>query len=288
MDRHLGYDRYQAEIISQSDLLAALVLGADLAAPVPACPGWNLAHLVRHVGGAHRWGETVVRTRASEPVPHDALDDVSDDTDEDPAALADWLRRGAARFAETLRATDPATAVWSMVPDRNHPLFWARRMTHETVVHHSDAAAALGADQTVDPVVAADGLDEWMYLGTLPQAFGSETAQRALMAPGRALYFRASDAPAEVGAGWLVDLGGERVTWRRVPGDHAVPGDRAAHDGQGRDLEGNATVVVRGPLTDLLLLMYQRRSAREPPMELRGDGELFDAWLRGVSHWLRK
>ena len=44
--------------------------------------------------------------------------------------------------------------------------FWARRQAHETTIHSVDAvAAALGrwptaSDVTIDPVLAADGIDE--------------------------------------------------------------------------------------------------------------------------------
>jgi hypothetical protein len=38
----LSYDRYCAEIVAQTDLLRSYLGDADLAVPVPSCPGWNL------------------------------------------------------------------------------------------------------------------------------------------------------------------------------------------------------------------------------------------------------
>ena len=102
------HDRYAARIVDQTAQLTFVVEGARSAtAPVPGCPGWALAHLLRHVGGAHRWAETVVRTRATEPVSDEQVNDVTPDADDDLAALAAWLTEGAALLADTLRATGP-------------------------------------------------------------------------------------------------------------------------------------------------------------------------------------
>jgi hypothetical protein len=42
-------------------------------------------------------------------------------------------------------------------------------------------------------------------------------------------------------------------------------------------------VAVRGPLTDLLLVIYKRRSARGDNIEVFGDAALLDFWLERVS-----
>ena len=58
----LTLDRYAAEIVAQTEQLTSSIKGADLAAPVPTCAGWSLGDLLRHLGGAHRWAEEIVRT----------------------------------------------------------------------------------------------------------------------------------------------------------------------------------------------------------------------------------
>ncbi|MGH3942269.1 MAG: maleylpyruvate isomerase N-terminal domain-containing protein [Pseudonocardiaceae bacterium] len=63
----LSYERYCAEIVTQTDLLRSCIKGADLTVSVPSCPSWNLGQLLRHLGGAQRWAETIVRTRAMQP-----------------------------------------------------------------------------------------------------------------------------------------------------------------------------------------------------------------------------
>lgn len=81
--------------------------------------------------------------------------------------------------------------------------------------------------------------------------------------PGRTLHFHATDTAPEAAAEWVVDLTGEAITWRRT------------HE--------KAAVAVRGPLTELLLVLYRRRPARSEGVEILGDAELLDFWLERVG-----
>ena len=63
----LPYERLCAEIATQAELLAGTTAGADLTRAVPSCPGWNVAQLLRHLGGGLRWAEEIVRTRPPGP-----------------------------------------------------------------------------------------------------------------------------------------------------------------------------------------------------------------------------
>lgn len=83
---------------------------------------------------------------------------------------------------------------------------------------------------------------------------------RELLGPGRTPHLHATDMPE---AEWVVDLTGDAITWRR------------AHE--------KAAVAVRGPLTELLLIIYRRRSARGDDIEILGDAELLDFWLDRVG-----
>ncbi|WP_253770460.1 maleylpyruvate isomerase N-terminal domain-containing protein [Goodfellowiella coeruleoviolacea] len=258
----LGFDRCCAEIVAQTDLLRDHVRGADMRGPVPSCPGWNLGQLLRHLGEAHRWAETVVRTRAGEEVSDARVNDLAGYLDEDGVELDGWLAEGAARLADTLRQAGPDLPVWSPGPDET-VLFWARRMTHETVVHRADAALAAGAEFAVAPEVAVDALDEWMHFGTSPEAFGTGAGQPELLGPGRTLHLHATDTAPELVAEWLVDLTGAAPAWRR------------GHE--------RAAAAARGPVADLLLFVYRRPAAS---IEVLGDADLLDVWRRRTGFWL--
>jgi len=257
---NLGYERYCAEIRTQTDLLAATVKAADLAARVPSCPDWNLAQLLRHVGGVHRWIEEIVRTRATGPASDEGARQLSGRVDENPAVLAEWLTEGAARLAATLREAGPDAPVWTPVPrGPATPAFYARRMAHETAIHRADATLAVGVAYELPEDVAVDALDEWLELGSLPEILDMHPEKRALLGPGRTLAFQATDADAS----WFLDLTDGLITWRHG----AEP----------------AAVTVRGPLTELLLVIYRRRTARAGGVEVAGDPAFFDEWLALVT-----
>lgn len=283
----LSYERYCGELLTQTDLLRSCVAGADMRAPVPGCPGWNLSQLLRHVGAAYRWAETAVRTRATDAVPHGLVDDVAGYADEKAEVLDAWLAEGASRLAGTLRAAGPGTPVWTPGPGGT-ALFWARRMLHETVVHRADAARAAGAGYALGEDVALDAVDEWMGFGSVPEVVEPRAGAPALLGPGRTLHFHATGTAAEGSSGaasgtaadgssgaapgaaaeWLVDLTGDAVVCRR------------AHE--------EAAVAVRAPLTDLVLLLYRRRTAADDGIEVHGDAALLDLWLERSGFWLRE
>ncbi|MEY9212559.1 maleylpyruvate isomerase family mycothiol-dependent enzyme [Thermobifida halotolerans] len=242
----LSYDRYRVEVVHQTGLLRDVLQGVDPATEVPTCPGWTLADLVGHIGGNLRAVGAAVRDATGQADDATALDD-------DPTASVDRISEEADRFAAALRAAEPGTAVavWS-VPGT--ALSWARRATHDLVVHRADAAGAVGADYTVAPEVAVDALDEFLEL---LQEVG------AVALPGHrggGIRLHATDTE---GAEWLVEPAEKGFTWRRGPGE--------------------AAVTLRGPLTDVLRVFYRRLPATDTRVEVSGDAALLDRWLEQAS-----
>ncbi|MEU9170366.1 maleylpyruvate isomerase family mycothiol-dependent enzyme [Streptomyces sp. NPDC048420] len=251
----LGFDDYCEAIVIQTELLARHVKGADPTSPVPTCPGWDLGRLLRHVGGDHRWAEETVRTRATEPIADDCVNDPAAYADLDDATLGDWLVGGATRLAGTLRAAGPDVRVWTPADEdlvEQSTLFWARRMTYETLLHRADAALVTGAEFVVEERFAVDAVEEWLEFSTVPEAFEPLPGVPDLLGPGRAIHFDTGRAGE-----WLLDLTGQRPSWRRGAGE--------------------AAVSVHGPVTDLLLFLYARPA---PGIATRGDSDLLDLWLK--------
>jgi uncharacterized protein (TIGR03083 family) len=247
----MDFERHCAEIVTQAELLAEGVTGADLTARVPSCPEWSLGGLLRHLGGAHAWIEEIVRTRAQEPVPDPSRDVTGDDSGEPPV---EWLLDGARRLATSIRDAGPDTMVWT--PLAPMPVsFFGRRMVHETLVHRADAMLAAGREFVAGREVVLDAIDEWMELDQLPQHFEFNPAKRELLGPGRTLSFRATDTDAA----WHVDLTGDAVVNRRD--------------------DKPAAVTVEAPLTDLLLIIYRRQD----PVGVTGDAELLAFWSKHVT-----
>lgn len=171
-----------------------------------------------------------------------------------------WLVEGAALTAEVLREAGSSLELWTPLERAGTTTaFWARRFAHETVVHRADAELALGVEYELDREVAVDSMDEWMALGALPEMFDFHPAWRELLGEGRTVHLHATDVPD---AEWVVDLTGGVITWRR------------AHE--------KSAVAVRGPLVELLLVVYGRR----PPgqrTEVLGDSAFLEHWVRTVA-----
>ncbi|GHG73473.1 maleylpyruvate isomerase family mycothiol-dependent enzyme [Streptomyces griseocarneus] len=258
----LSHDRYCQEIITQNDLVRAALRGADLSATVPTCPDWTIAQLAVHLSGAHRGVAERVRNRDTEFIVPKGVPGVEGAESFDAAGLDAWLAEGAQMVAEALAEAGPDVDVWTFGREQKTS-FWARRMTHETVMHRADAFAAVGADYTVDADVAADCLDEWLEIITAPQVLAFKPALAELAGPGRTLHLHATDTDPAVNAEWLIDSTTSPLTWRR------------AHE--------KAAVAVRGPMSDILRVLYRRLPADSPGVEIVGDRSVLDVWLEKAA-----
>lgn len=149
---------HHAEFIDTTEDAAegfALLLGsADLATPVPSCPGWSLADLADHLGGVHRWARAQLLGGGQQIDKH-AVDAPLRDRD----ALVAWFREGATALVETLRELPEDAPCWTLYPPARTST-WAKRQALETMLHLWDATAALGVAMPIPPRVAAAGVAE--------------------------------------------------------------------------------------------------------------------------------
>ncbi|MER8045528.1 maleylpyruvate isomerase family mycothiol-dependent enzyme [Streptomyces sp. NPDC094032] len=242
-------------VASYVESFVTLVRGADPATPVPSCPGWTLADLVRHHGATHRWTEHLVRTGATARV---RAQEVPLALPADPADHPDWLAASAQAALRALREAEPDAPVWSYGSDP-HVRFFPRRLLFEAIVHLADAGLALGREPVpVDPGTAADGIEE--FLENLPYFSWAAEPVAQLGRDGASLRLTATDT----GAAWTVTLGGGGFGWQR----------RA---------EGEPTASVEGTAADLLLLVYGRYAADDTRFTRSGDRTLLDAWIAATA-----
>ncbi|MEU3350209.1 maleylpyruvate isomerase family mycothiol-dependent enzyme [Streptomyces sp. NPDC037389] len=258
----LSHDRYCSEILAQTGLVRDTLRGVALDTVVPTCPDWTVAQLGRHLGNAHRHATGLVRERIVDYKPDLSTDSTAGAETLDAAGLDAWLAEGAEELAATLREAGPETPVWTFGVEQKAS-FWARRMTHETVMHRADAASAAGAPFTVAQDVAADTLDEWLTLISSPFAQSFKPELKELLGQGRTLHLHATDTPSELNAEWFVDARGESIEWRR------------AHE--------KADVAVRGPLTEILRVLYRRIPADSGLVEVVGDRAVLEYWLERTA-----
>lgn len=253
----LDHDAYCASIASEIEWFADLLDHADLATPIPTCPGWDLDALAKHVGVIHRWAAQMIRDGLAERLD---FREIEGRGPVDGQSRADWLRTGGDLLVGQLRAHPAETPVWTWGPGGT-TAWWARRMAYETFVHRSDAVLALGGEPELAATFAVDGVDE--LLGNVLAAAAFAPAVGELRGDGETLHFHATDTDGEDDGEWMVTLTADGFT-----ADHG---------------HGKGDVAVRGAAVDLLLLVYGRRAAADVRFERFGDLALLDRWLAQTS-----
>jgi uncharacterized protein (TIGR03083 family) len=258
-------DYYIGCLRREGESLAAAAQRAGLDAAVPACPGWQVRDLLKHLGYVHRWATDYVRDQQPSWVDRASEAEILGDGPAD-ADLDGWFRAGHAALVRTLAAASPGMTCWTFLEAPSPLAFWARRQAHETAVHRVDAeqAAANAAGEEglagegpardghaasaagLAPRFAADGVDE------LIMGFVGRSAKRGTWAgPPGCLAIHADDG-ADGTAHWRVD---------------AAPGSLTISRGA-----GPADCDVTGPVADLYLLLWNRRGTSG--LDVRGDANL--------------
>lgn len=214
----------------------------DLAAPVVACPGWDVARLVTHVGQIQAWMTATIEADTLERPTHRFVDA----PEGDPVT---WERAILERLVEVLRSTDPERPSWTWGVQQQVG-WYARRMAHETVVHRWDVEQAVGAPTPIDSDLAADGVDELVHVG---MQF-STNPNKSFVYPTGSLHLHRTDGEGE----WLLRVDG---------GEHFVVSREHA----------KGDVAVRGSGPDLLLYLWGRSTEG---LEVFGDRDLAAAWAK--------
>lgn len=239
-----------AALVRQNRLLSDVTRVADPAAPVPTCPGWSVRKLVAHVGRGDRWAAEIVERQ----VPVDIRSVRDGRPPEEPDLAAAWLTDSPRLLIDSVAAVGPEVPVWTFLGPRP-AAWWIRRRLHEVVVHHADAALALGVPFVVEPEVAADGVAE--FLDLLSAREGAEGAPA--LEPGVALHLHATDPGLGEAGEWLVRGTGPRIGW-----EHG---------------HGKGDVAVRGRAADLLLALLRRIPAEDARVQVLGEAAVWTRWL---------
>jgi uncharacterized protein (TIGR03083 family) len=218
MDR----DQYLATLRRDSAALLAAISDAGPDAAVPDCPGWTADDLAWHVGEVWEFWGAIVGDRCTNP--DEPVPSARPSTFGETFAFAE---RRARDLDEVLSATDPATPLWTWGTDKT-AAFVVRRMAQETAVHRLDAERAAGRSYAIDPELASDGVDEFLFEFLV-------WADKAAPPLAGSVHLHCTDVAGE----WLVrddDSGGYVVTREHAKGDAAI----------------------RGTANDLLLVLWRR------------------------------
>ncbi|MGW4484904.1 maleylpyruvate isomerase family mycothiol-dependent enzyme [Amycolatopsis sp. NPDC004368] len=219
--------------------LAHTAAATDPDTRVPTCPDWPVRVLVGHVGQAHRWSASIIRTGPS-PVPDPFTADPGD-----PADWASWLHAGAAELIAAVSTSD--RPVWTFFGP-GPATFWLRRMLNDTLVHHADADPHF----KTDPDLAEDAITEWLELLAHPVTATLKPDVAELRGTGQTLHLAPDDGP-----GWHLTRTPSGITWTRG----TAPAD----------------ATLAGPVTELLLVLTRRKPLGQA--RVTGDRSLVEHWL---------
>lgn len=233
---------YREALIEQNRLLGEAVADVDWSTPVPACPGWTLLQLLRHVGRGDRWAAEIVRTGNLDGGV-DPRQVAGGRPPDDVAGAIDWLHGGPPALLDAVAAAPADTSVWTFTGPRP-PQWWIRRRLHEATVHRADAVLATGREYELDPWLAADAITE-----------------RLELAGGMGMSGPAGD--------------GEAIVLRATDDGLGSPEWRLA----GSPDSEESGAVLTGPAVGLLLAMFGRRAPQQAGLDISGDGALWDRWL---------
>jgi uncharacterized protein (TIGR03083 family) len=231
--------------VTRADATALLAAAeSDWNRPVPHCPAWDQAQLVRHTGGIFAWMAAVVTStqqvsrRNLEPAPTATAD------------LPDWYCRNLEQVLHVLSITDPETATWTFSSRGDlRVAWWVRRLAVEVAIHRWDAQHAAYPSTSPPPIdtdISVAGVEEFL-IEFLP---GLLTRSDTVGLIGT-LHLHAIDSPLE----WSIDLENS---------GSAIPEHR------------KSDTAIRGTRSDLLLWLTNRHPAN---LDVIGSPDFLTRWV---------
>lgn len=193
----------------------------SLDAPVRACGSWRVADLLWHVGEVHRFWTSMAISGSTERGNH-SREERPEEMD-----MIGWYESGLQQLVSALSSLPPGQPCWTWAGPQN--VEWLiRRMAHETTIHAWDAMWAAGLKPEIEPRLASDGIDEFLYVMT-------PLAREGQPIVGGSVHVHCTDVDGE---------------WLAIPGDGLDMVVTREH--------AKGSVALRGSASDLLLVLWRR------------------------------
>lgn len=235
--------------MQRHEYLAAIEAhGADIAraarvaidAPVRACGTWRVADLLWHVGEVHRFWTSMALAGSASRGEH-VRDERPSEMD-----MISWYELGVKQLLKALATLPSEQPCWTWAGPQD--IAWLlRRMAHETAIHAWDALWAAGLKPQIDPALASDGIDEFVYVMTSLVREGQPII-------GGSVHIHCTDVDGE---------------WLLIPGDGLELVVTREH--------AKGSVALRGPAVDILLVLWRRLPVEA--IEVIGDSSVADRFL---------
>lgn len=250
---------YIGYVASEGDRFAAVADQGELSVGIAACPGWDMADLVRHLGMIHLWAAANVAFPEPDWKDVEELPDLvrywpelAGESGEYPkdAELVGWYRKTLANLIEVLKSAPADIAAFTFLPAPTPLTMWSRRQASEIAIHRFDAEQARGEASRFDSEFATDMLDE------LLSGFAPRPRREALdVEAAKNIHVHAGD----VGEHWFLTIGPDGVQTTREAN-------------QSRE----ADLTTTGTAAELYLLYWNR--IPDSSVTLDGDHNLMDLW----------
>lgn len=209
---------------------------------IPHLEGWTVASVIGHTGWVFRYASLSLQSDPDDPPSRSSVPEPPPGAD-----VIDWFGEGAEAIQSTVDQAD-LDVVRPTFTGPQPGSWWLRRLGHEVAVHRWDAESAIGTPEPIEGRQAKDGIDEVL------EVFAPQRMQFATLAgQGETVHLHATDIDH---GEWLMTYEPENIAWTHA---HAK-GD----------------VAARGPVSDLLLLLWSRIPAGR--LEIFGDASLIDRW----------
>jgi uncharacterized protein (TIGR03083 family) len=244
---------YIGDVAAEGERFAVAAEMGELDVDIPACAGWDMRALVRHLGLIHLWAAGSVAFTRDDWLDADDIPDMARYWPElgaawpDDADLVSWYRETNANLVRVLESAPADHECFSFLPAPTPVTMWARRQASEIAIHRFDAEQARGVPSHFEPEFASDMLDE-LLSGFAPRPSASGIG----IDTDRVLHVHACDVDDH----WFLTIGPNGIETSR--------------DG------GTADLTVTATAAQLYLLMWNREDGSA--VDLRGDTELIDVW----------
>lgn len=233
----------QLDVIRDEARRISVAYAAEPEGRIPWSDRWSVGTVARHVAGTHHVVAGIVSGR---PTADFGLFASLDAPEKNDPSFLEWFARGTEQMCHQLQTAPGTDACWNWYEGPGGEVsFWGRRMAHECVIHRWDAQmGASGAADPIDPVVASDGIDEFLDI------FVATSRAQAGAPPGPTVCVETSDTDDR----WTIELPqGGRIVSRN---------------------EGPAAARLRGGASDVLLLLWGRLT--EIPGSITTEGPIPD------------
>ena len=219
---------------------------AHLDLELPHIEGWTVRSVVGHTGWVFRFAQLALEADPENPPSRSSVPEPPPGDE-----VIDWFNDGSRELLTALERTD-LDAIRPTFTGPQPASWWVRRLSHEVSIHRWDAESAFGSPSPIEARQARDGIDEVL------QVFTPNRMQFATLdGQGETVHLHATDIDD---GEWLMTYGSDAIEWNH---SHAK-GD----------------VAARGPVSDLLLLLWSRIPASR--LEIFGDATLLDRWQQAA------